>query len=751
MMCRRLAVVLVVASLGVAGCAKSAKDYYESGNKYAASKKYAEAVVEYRNAVKKDPKFGDAHLKLAETYVQVANLGQALREYVYAADLMPQSKEAQLKAGAFLLLAKRFDDAKARAEKVLKMDPKNLEAQLLLGNAAFGLNDLDGAIRQVEEAIQLAPNSARSYSMLGGLESARGDMAAAEKAFRQAVEIDPKSAPAHLALARFLAGTGRQADAESSFKAAYDIDPKNALAARSLAVFYIVTNRAKEAEPFLKALADDSKDPAPALSLADYYVMMARPDEAVALLKKLAANPDAYVEARLREASIAYGRKMPHDAHIVVDEVLAKRPKNPAALILKARFLGAERKFDEALVNAKAAATADPRSVPAHFVLGGLYAAKNDTGSAVKEYTEVLRLNPRAAPAALELARLQMASGETRPAVQFAEQAVTAAPEDPVARWTLVRTLLASGDLDRAETELKALEAKYPNAAPVVAARGTLQVLRKDTPGARRAYSRALELDPGSNEALAGMVTADMAEKKPSDAKARIEARLAATPSDPAVLLLAARVYATSGDQARAEQALLRTIEVAPENQQAYGLLGQLYLAQGKLAPARERFTELASRQEKPVAAETMIAMILEMEGRRAEAQAHYEKVMTLDPRAPVAANNLAWTYAEAGTNLDMALQLAQTAKAGLPDAPAVDDTLGWVYYKKELMTQALPPLKAAADRDARNPVYQFHLGMALVKSGDVLGGRKSLEQSLRISQSFAGADDARKMLASLQ
>jgi hypothetical protein len=35
--------------------------------------------------------------------------------------------------------------------------------------------------------------------------------------------------------------------------------------------------------------------------------------------------------------------------------------------------------------------------------------------------------------------------------------------------------------------------------------------------------------------------------------------------------------------------------------------------------------------------------------------------------------------YAEESTKLDQALQLAQAAKADLPDMLEIDDTLGWV------------------------------------------------------------------------
>jgi Flp pilus assembly protein TadD len=217
------------------------------------------------------------------------------------------------------------------------------------------------------------------------------------------------------------------------------------------------------------------------------------------------------------------------------------------------------------------------------------------------------------------------------------------------------------------------------------------------------------------------------------------------------VLILAARTYAAGGDLTRTEQTLMKVLDVAPDSQQAYSLLGQLYLSQKKLAQAREKFEELGKRQSKPVAPETMIAMILQMEGKDAEAQKRYEKVMTIDPRAPVGANNLAWIYAESGGNLDVSLQLAQTAKAGLPESPDVDDTLGWIYYKKNLVVQALPPLRAAVLKNGQNPDYQYHLGLALVKSGDAVGGRQSIEKALQLNPNFSGAADARKTLATLR
>ena len=71
------------------------------------------------------------------------------------------------------------------------------------------------------------------------------------------------------------------------------------------------------------------------------------------------------------------------------------------------------------------------------------------------------------------------------------------------------------------------------------------------------------------------------------------------------------------------------------------------------------------------------------LQNRTADAQQTFERVMQLDPKAGVAANNLAWIYLENGGSLDLALHLAEVAKAAMPNAAEVNDTLGWAYYRE--------------------------------------------------------------------
>ena len=158
----------------------------------------------------------------------------------------------------------------------------------------------------------------------------------------------------------------------------------------------------------------------------------------------------------------------------------------------------------------------------------------------------------------------------------------------------------------------------------------------------------------------------------------------------------------------------------------------------------------MAGRQPNSVGASTMAAMILEAQKKTGDAKTRYQTILQKDPNAAVAANNLAWIMLESGENLDMALQFAQTAKERLPTRPEVNDTLGWIYFKKGMLPQAISALKEATDRDPKNAGFHYHLGMAYAKVGDKAKAKASLETALRLQSTFPGADEARSTLASL-
>jgi tetratricopeptide (TPR) repeat protein len=310
---------------------------------------------------------------------------------------------------------------------------------------------------------------------------------------------------------------------------------------------------------------------------------------------------------------------------------------------------------------------------------------------------------------------------------------------------------MAVGDLPKATQQLNVLVQANPNSATVQTAAGMLATMKQDTAGARAAYARALDADPRSYQALAGLLTTEMQSKQFGSAKALIEKQLALAPNDPNVLLMSAQTYNALGDAFAMEKALTKTVEVDPQSLQAYAMLGKMYYQQGRLDLARRELETYVNRAPNSVPANTMLGTILELQGRKDDAKARYNKALQSDPRAAVAANNLAWIDANNNGNLDVALQLAQTAREQLNTKPQVSHTLGWIYHLKNMPDLAIASLEDAVNRAPENATYNFHLGLAYAQRGQNDKARQSLTRALQLNPSFPGAEDARRTLASLK
>ena len=148
-------------------------------------------------------------------------------------------------------------------------------------------------------------------------------------------------------------------------------------------------------------------------------------------------------------------------------------------------------------------------------------------------------------------------------------------------------------------------------------------------------------------------------------------------------------------------------------------VLARLYLAQGRLDDAVREFDALASKQPRDVAARTMAAILSQMQGaaRRRRPRAT-SRSLKLDPRAAVAANNLAWRYAETGKDLGRP-RLAQAANALMPRA-ARGDATRWPdsTFARRQPALALAPLREAVEHAPDNPVYRARLGTRLADAG---------------------------------
>ncbi|MBM3777541.1 MAG: tetratricopeptide repeat protein [Acidimicrobiia bacterium] len=746
-----LGLVLLLAAAGFYLSRTGFDEYVERADWYAAEGRFAEAIIEYRNAIELEPRAGEVRARLADAYVQVSDLPAAVREVVSAANLLSGNAEVQRQAAATLLAARSFDEARVSAERALQLEPGDLTGQILHATALAGLRQFDAAMAGMQKAIELDPTRAVGYADLAALQLATGEVEQSEANLRRAAEVAPDDPDTHLALASLLWSQGRQEEAEAAFKAAVTLAPRNVGANRALATFYLGNGRPREAEAHLQALADVLGTVQAKLVLADYYLTEGRLAEGTRLLEELATMPGGRGDAQSRLASLAYAAGRTAEAHRLLDDTLDALPSHPRALLTKANFLVLERNVDDAISFARMATLADPRSADAHYTLAALLASIDAHDEAVREFNEVLRYRPYSVSAKIHLARLNLVTGRPEVASQLAREAIKGRPDDLAPRVILVRTLIGQGDLDAAERELTDLLSRMPDVAALHWLQGVVLSLRQQPSRARPWLQRAMALDPDAFEPLEALVALDMAAGVAVSAKPAVETRLQGQPDDPDLLMLAARIYAAEGAGERAEAMLTRAIALDADAAAPYQMLGQLYLRGGRLDQARVQFETLASRSATLVSAATMVGMIRQVQGDMPGAEAWYRRALEADRDAVVAANNLAWILADRGDSLDEALQLSRDAAARAPDDADVNDTLGWVYLRRGLPDLAIRPIRTAVEKVPTNPVYRYHLGLAYAKAGDTERARASLTEALELGTDFPEADAARQLLDSLR
>jgi len=145
------------------------------------------------------------------------------------------------------------------------------------------------------------------------------------------------------------------------------------------------------------------------------------------------------------------------------------------------------------------------------------------------------------------------------------------------------------------------------------------------------------------------------------------------------------------------------------------------------------------------------LAVLYDTQRDYEKAKENYQKALKINPNFIPAANNLAYLYAEKGENIDEALSLAQMAKGRAPEDPHISDTLGWVYYKKNIFSRALTYLQEANEKIPDNPVMKYHLGMAYYRNNNLSMAKKELSKALQLDPKFPGAEEARATLEKIK
>jgi Tfp pilus assembly protein PilF len=162
-----------------------------NGDRYLSKEQPAEAIIEYRAALKNTPNSASTFRKLGGAYRKIGEFARAGDAFRYAADLTAEDLRAQLVAGWYSLVQHRPEDAARYAQRVLDVDPNNASAARLLASAMACFGEFAEGLDILRAAAEHDPLNAATFSDIGLLEAARGDADAASEAHERARRQTP--------------------------------------------------------------------------------------------------------------------------------------------------------------------------------------------------------------------------------------------------------------------------------------------------------------------------------------------------------------------------------------------------------------------------------------------------------------------------------------------------------------------------------------------------------------------------------
>jgi tetratricopeptide (TPR) repeat protein len=620
--------------------------------------------------------------------------------------------------------------------------PEDPDALNVLGVADLRLRQPESAQAYLERALRKSPVHLKSWVLLAQVKMALKDVAGAEKALQQACTNLPKSADARVYLGEFYAAQGRAPEAEQQFRQALAIDPNKGPALMDLGAMQVKAGQTDQADQTYRrvaALPERQYRPVH----AEFLFNSGKRDQAVAEFEKLAAADPADLKLRTKLVETYLMLKRPGDVERVLTAALKKNGLDQDALMRRSRIYLDWGKYTEAEADLKQVLHFRKDSAEAYYLLSKVGKGRANTAMEKQELEAVLKTDPSFLAARIDLAGVLLASHDARAALTLLDAApenqMNAAPLVLQRNWALLALGMkdeARKGIDRVLNSRKVPEALLQDAA--------LKLDQKDYSGARKSIEEALDKAPEDARALFVLVRTYAAQKQPAAAVQIIREYALKHPASADVQEFAGRILSASGDRGGARKAFEAAKAAKPALLEADFALAQLDFAEGKRDEARKRLSEVVSAHPDNKTGHLMLAQLETATGKTPAAIEQYRKLVALDDTDAMATNALAYLLAQS-KQPDEALKYAQKAKELAPDNPAVDDTLGWVYYQKGMYVLSVVRLEAATAKEG-TAVRKYHLAMAYLKAGKADRGRETLDAALKMNPNLPEAQAAREV-----
>ena len=770
--------------LALSACSSQSKQkHIARGEEYLQKRKFQEAVMEFRAAADIDKTSAEAHWGLARSYENLGQFYETLENLRQTVELNPDNLEAKTKLGNYLLLGQppQITETEKLLQDVFDRDPNFIEGHILKASLFAVQKKSEKEILDIlNHAVSLDPNRTESYVSLSRFLMKLDRRQEAEQTIQKAISVNPNAVAGYLEYGRFLTFIERAPQAEAQYRKAIEVEPTSIEAREGQAEFYLGQRQLERAEQSYKELVQiQENSQASRMKLANFYAGINREDDAIRVFSEIVAETPEYARARYRLGEIYLDRK--ENAKVIeqTEELLKLNDNDAEALMLRARVRMQENKAEEAVKDLEEVLKKQPSQKNALFYMTQARLALGQTDQARAFIGDLEKYHPGFLKTKLLKIQASFSGGEPENALRQANELLDAVKKSyPTAELDAqaleelrVRALTARGlanlelgKLVEAKADLQYVQTLSPNSAAAMVNLAKVFVAEKNLAEAANLYERALASDGKNFDALSGLINALTRQKQFDQAHAKInqaiEANIERKDLSPALHYLNANVYTAQKNAESAEAELKKAIEIDDTYLPAYSSYASILIARNQTDEAVEQYKKVV--EKKPSAAVyTLIGILEESLANTPEAEKNYRRALEIAPESPIAANNLAWLLAANQGNLDEALTLAQTVVNKNQSVAGYYDTLGWVYFKKELYSPAVEQFKKAVAFDEAeavrsgnnaNSAYRLRLGMALASAGDKPSARKEVEISLQNGRNLSEKEmqDAKNLLASL-
>lgn len=774
----RIAIVLALI-LGLSACSRDPevvkKRYFESGNKYFDNGRYKEASIQYRNALKRDPRYGPAHYKLALTSLKTNDAGGAVNSLRRAIELLPKDSPDRWDAVVklceiYLAVAKEEKSLMGEVEdftkQILARDPNSFDGHRLSADIHYtkatdafktkrdeiGREELVAAIAEYRKADSIKTGQQGVSMQLARALAANSQFDDADAIYRRVIAQDKSYQYAYTELYRLYLFQASAADhagktaaakefrdrGEQVLKLGYQNNPKQYAFLTLLAMHYYGERRNDDMGSVLAQIKAHAKEFEDAyVTVGDFYLRMGDGDSAIREYKEGIAQDSkrkATYNKRIIEVLMRQGKR--NEAAEVNASILKDDPKDNDARGLSATFMLDRGDVSKALSELQSVVTSAPSNPVAHYNLGRAHAAMGEIEQARQQFQKAIELRPDYVMARLSLAQLQVTRGEFDAALKTAESVLTIDAGNVNARLIESAALMGQKRYGDSRTMLNNIAKVSPSSPDVLFQLGVVNLAEGKYKDAEDAFRRSYQLNPANSRGLMGEVETNMAQNKPDAAMTLLQAESEKAPNRTDLLIALGNTAVRAGKYDLAVATYQKILPLVDKNPKALGdvylRIGETYRRKGDLPSAVQALQK--AREGAPANAVVLstLGTTLDGAGRRTDAKQVYEATLKLQPDNPVVLNNLAFLLADTGGNLDEALTKANRAKQLMPQLFEISDTVGYIYLKKGLPDPAIDIFKDLVHKQPNQAIFRFHLGLAYSQKGDKTRAIEQLKEALK-------------------